>query len=143
MLYNAYFRIAYNKERRKIERYTAVIPVCVDILIIYVFSQVPVIDDVRDVTLARSGLYALVSYECQPPQLWKLETYKQRAETTSSSNTQGSPPDLDASVTTSRLSLECTYMPHIPEGFSAPGCFGGTDDELVLCTSKGTFAEVS
>ncbi|KZV68541.1 WD40 repeat-like protein [Peniophora sp. CONT] len=107
--------ISYNLERKRVE------------------SQVPVLDDVRDITLAKSGLYALVSYECRAPQLWKLETYKQRSEMDGLSSTQGPP---STPVATSRLSLECTYTPHIPEGLSATGCFGGADDELVLCASK-------
>jgi len=45
-------------------------------------SQVPVLNDVRDVTLVEAQkheLVALISYEnTAPPQLWKLEILKDR-----------------------------------------------------------------
>lgn len=45
-------------------------------------SQVPVLNDVRDITLVethRHELVALISYENKaPPQLWKLEIFKDR-----------------------------------------------------------------
>jgi len=45
-------------------------------------SQVPVLDDVRDITLVEAHkheLVALISYEdMAPPQLWKLEILKDR-----------------------------------------------------------------
>jgi len=45
-------------------------------------SQVPVLNDIRDVTLVETHkheLVALISYEnMAPPQLWKLEILKDR-----------------------------------------------------------------
>ncbi|VDC07917.1 unnamed protein product [Peniophora sp. CBMAI 1063] len=111
--------ISYNMEREEIE------------------CQVPVLSDVRDIALAKSGLHALVSYACKAPQLWELETYKQRTETVGPAPGQEPPTSPRTSATTSRLSLKRTYYAsHAQDGFSAPGCFGGTDDELVLCASK-------
>ncbi|KAI0064262.1 WD40 repeat-like protein [Artomyces pyxidatus] len=96
--------IAYNLERKEIE------------------NQVPVLHDIRDITLARSGQFALVSYEFKaPPQLWKLEMVKDR---------------LRHDTTTTRLSLRHTYMPKFPVDFAGPSYFGGKDDQLVLCAGK-------
>ncbi|KAE9392118.1 WD40 repeat-like protein [Gymnopus androsaceus JB14] len=79
----------------------------------------PVLNDVKDITLARNtrnGLVALVSYENKaPPQLWKLETVRDAA----------------------RLTLRHTYMPKSPVDFAGPSYFGGKNDELVLCAGKG------
>ncbi|KAJ3763939.1 hypothetical protein EV360DRAFT_91547 [Lentinula raphanica] len=78
----------------------------------------PVLNDVKDITLARSsrtGLVALVSYENKaPPQLWKLEMVKDVA----------------------RLTLRHTYMPKTQVDFAGPSYFGGKNDELVLCAGK-------
>ncbi|KAF9063012.1 hypothetical protein BDP27DRAFT_1335856 [Rhodocollybia butyracea] len=78
----------------------------------------PVLNDVKDITLARNtrtGLVALVSYENKaPPQLWKLENVKDG----------------------SRLTLRHTYMPKVPVDFAGPSYFGGKNDELVLCAGK-------
>jgi WD repeat-containing protein 26 len=94
-----------------------------------------VLHDVRDITLAKDGHVALVSYENKvkqsfsqktvntltplkaPPQLWKLETVRD----------------------TVRLSLRHTYMPKIPVDFAGPSYFGGKNDQLVLCAGKGGF----
>ncbi|KAH7927942.1 WD40 repeat-like protein [Leucogyrophana mollusca] len=79
-------------------------------------NQTPVFNDVRDITIARADLVALISYENKaPPQLWKLELLK----------------DRDA-----RLSLRHTYMPRGPVDFAGPSYFGGKDDQLVLCGGK-------
>lgn len=78
-------------------------------------SQTPVLNDVRDITLAKNGQVALVSYENEAfPQLWKLEMVKDQA----------------------RLTLCHTYMPKVPVDFAGPSYFGGKDDQLVLCTGK-------
>ncbi|KAG2351687.1 hypothetical protein BDR07DRAFT_1500637 [Suillus spraguei] len=46
-------------------------------------SQTPVLNDVRDITLAKNGQVALVSYENEAfPQLWKLEMVKDQARLT-------------------------------------------------------------
>ncbi|KAI0948106.1 hypothetical protein AcW1_009704 [Taiwanofungus camphoratus] len=78
-------------------------------------NRVPVLHDVRDITLARDDQVALVSYENKaPPQLWKLEMIKDIA----------------------RLSLRHTYMPKVPVDFAGPSYFGGKNDQLVLCAGK-------
>ncbi|KAJ7167367.1 WD40-repeat-containing domain protein [Mycena crocata] len=87
--------------------------------------QTPVLNDVRDVTLARNtkhGLIALVSYENKaPPQLWRLELLKDRE---------------NASLLVARLTLRHTYMPKHAVEFAGPSYFGGKNDELVLCAGK-------
>ncbi|KAJ7461797.1 WD40 repeat-like protein [Mycena galericulata] len=87
--------------------------------------QTPVLNDVRDVTLARNtrhGLIALVSYENKaPPQLWKMEFVKDREN-----------PALQVA----RLTLRHTYMPKHAVEFAGPSYFGGRNDELVLCAGK-------
>ncbi|KAF7344472.1 Catabolite degradation [Mycena sanguinolenta] len=87
--------------------------------------QTPVLNDVRDVTLARNtrqGLVALVSYENKaPPQLWRMEFVKDRE---------------NAALQVARLTLRHTYMPKRAVEFAGPSYFGGKDDELVLCASK-------
>ncbi|KAG1876395.1 quinon protein alcohol dehydrogenase-like superfamily [Suillus subluteus] len=78
-------------------------------------NQTPVLNDVRDITLAKNGQVALVSYENKAfPQLWKLEMVKDQA----------------------RLILRHTYMPKVPVDFAGPSYFGGKDDQLVLCAGK-------
>ncbi|KAG2136654.1 WD40-repeat-containing domain protein [Suillus clintonianus] len=78
-------------------------------------NQTPVLNDVRDITLAKNGQVALVSYENKAfPQLWKLEMVKDQA----------------------RLTLRHTYMPKVPVDFAGPSYFGGKDDQLVLCAGK-------
>ncbi|KAI0346640.1 WD40 repeat-like protein [Trametopsis cervina] len=90
--------VVYNLERNEIE------------------NRVPVLHDVRNITLAKDGRVALVSYENKaPPQLWKLEHIGGIA----------------------RLSLRHTYMPKVPIDFAGPNYFGGKNDQLVLCAGKG------
>ncbi|CAK5263142.1 unnamed protein product [Mycena citricolor] len=91
--------------------------------------QIPILDDVRHVSisrkarLGRNGLLALISYEIQPPQLWKL--YRVSDE-------------RNASASITRVRLLHTYLPRqTGVEFAGPGYFGGKDDELVLCASKG------
>ncbi|KAL5523027.1 hypothetical protein ACEPAF_1294 [Sanghuangporus sanghuang] len=97
--------IVYNLDRKEIE------------------NQVPILHEVRDITLARNGSVALVSYENKaPPQLWKLETVRDRTNETTNSIV--------------RLSLVHTYMPKSPVDFAGPSYFGGNDDQLVLCAGK-------
>ncbi|EIN08602.1 hypothetical protein PUNSTDRAFT_88042 [Punctularia strigosozonata HHB-11173 SS5] len=98
--------IAYNLENRTVE------------------SQVPVLNDVRDITLARNAQMALVSYENKaPPQLWKLDMIKQHH-------------DEHIHDVTARFTLRHTYMPKVPVDFAGPSYFGGKNDELVLCAAK-------
>ncbi|KAH7928593.1 WD40 repeat-like protein [Leucogyrophana mollusca] len=85
-------------------------------------NQTPVLNDVRDITLARNGHVALISYENKaPPQLWKLEMVKS---------------SQSGSASTARLTLRHTYMPKMPVDFAGPSYFGGKDDQLVLCAGK-------
>lgn len=92
------------------------------------------LNEVRDITIARNGDVALVSYENKvgnyffsiqsqsqlnvqaPPQLWRLETVRD----------------------TVRLALRHTYMPKVSVNFAGPSYFGGKDDELVFCAGKGS-----
>lgn len=86
--------------------------------------QVPMLSDVRDITLVEARkheLLALISYENRaPPQLWKLEIVK----------------DRESGRETSRLTLRHTYMPKSPVDFAGPSYFGGKNHELVLCAGK-------
>ncbi|KXN92165.1 hypothetical protein AN958_09257 [Leucoagaricus sp. SymC.cos] len=86
--------------------------------------QVPVLNDVRDITLVevqRGEMVALISYENKaPPQLWKLEILK----------------DREGGRESSRLTLRHTYMTKGPVDFAGPSYFGGTNHELVLCAGK-------
>ncbi|KAF9233428.1 hypothetical protein BU15DRAFT_53925 [Melanogaster broomeanus] len=85
-------------------------------------NQTPVLNDVRDITLARNGQMALISYDNKaPPQLWKLDVVKDR---------------MDSTTTTARLSLRHTYMPKMPVDFAGHSYFGGKEDQLVLCAGK-------
>ncbi|KAH9941858.1 WD40 repeat-like protein, partial [Epithele typhae] len=78
-------------------------------------NRVPVLHEVRDITLARNDQVALVSYENKaPPQLWKVESVKD----------------------TVRLSLRHTYMPKVTVDFAGPSYFGGNNDQMVLCAGK-------
>ncbi|EKM77352.1 hypothetical protein AGABI1DRAFT_108190 [Agaricus bisporus var. burnettii JB137-S8] len=86
--------------------------------------QVPVLNDVRSITLVemhRGALVALISYENKaPPQLWKLEIIKGN----------------DVSRESSRLTLRHTYVPENTVDFAGPSYFGGHNHELVLCAGK-------
>ncbi|CAL1699128.1 unnamed protein product [Somion occarium] len=100
--------IAYNLERKDIE------------------NRVPVLHDVRDITLARNDLVALVSYENKaPPQLWKLDFVKVLKDNVNKETRE-----------TARLSLRHTYMPKVQVDFAGPSYFGGKNDELILCAGK-------
>jgi len=96
------------------------------------YSQVPVLHDVRDITLSYDDKFALISYENKvclvtfsmidlmrmlqaPPQLWRVNMIKDDA----------------------RLALVHTYMPNKEIDFAGPSYFGGKNDQLVYCASKG------
>lgn len=49
----------------------------------------------------------------------------------------------DNAVSTARLTLRHTFMPKIPVDFAGPSYFGGKDDQLVLCASKGIYYNLS
>ncbi|KAJ3866493.1 hypothetical protein EV359DRAFT_71777 [Lentinula novae-zelandiae] len=101
----------YNLERNEVEHAT------------------PVLNNVKDITLARNtraGLVALVSYENKaPPQLWKLEMVKDIARLTLR---QVKIMTLSRAMTDS--------MPLSGIHFAGPSYFGGKSDELVLCAGK-------
>ncbi|KAF9450606.1 WD40 repeat-like protein [Macrolepiota fuliginosa MF-IS2] len=86
--------------------------------------QVPVLNDVRDITLVetkKNELVALISYENKAaPQLWKLEIVR----------------DRESGRESSRLTLRHTYMPKSTVDFAGPSYFGGKNHELVLCAGK-------
>lgn len=66
-------------------------------------NQVPVLENVRDVTISRDGTMALVSYEdTAPPELWRIDLIKNEA----------------------RLALLHTYIPATPVDFAGPSYFG-------------------
>jgi len=88
---------------------------------------VPVLHEVRDITISQSDQFVLVSYEDKaPPQLWKVEAVKKQMDS----------PDFPPE-TVVRLSLRHTYMPKVPVDFAGPSYFGGKDDQLIVCAGKG------
>ncbi|KAG6840734.1 hypothetical protein C0991_004752 [Blastosporella zonata] len=88
-------------------------------------NQTPVLNDVRDITVAtseRSGIIALISYENKaPPQLWKLDLIKDKD---------------NHNMTKGRLTLRHTYMPKVLVDFAGPSYFGGKNNEMILCAGK-------
>lgn len=52
----------YNMESQKVEK-CVIFLVFIELVIDFYSSQTPVMNDVRDVTITKNGLYALVSYE--------------------------------------------------------------------------------
>ncbi|KAF8599392.1 WD40 repeat-like protein [Ceratobasidium sp. AG-I] len=80
-------------------------------------NQVPLLQEVRDVTLSEQGNYALVSYENQaPPQAWHI--------------------DMIGSEQECQLVLAHTYSTKDSVEFAGPSYFGGVNDTFVLCASK-------
>ncbi|KAN0131941.1 WD40 repeat-like protein [Lactarius tabidus] len=97
--------IVYNLDRRAIE------------------THIPLLHSIRDITLSRSGQFALISNELKvPPQLWKLVAFYDWEKV--------------EPIQTVTLSLRHTYIPKIAVDFAGPSSFGGRDDELVLCAGK-------
>jgi len=97
--------IVYNLDRRIIE------------------THVPLLHTIRDITLSRSGQFALISHEQKvPPQLWKLVAFYDWERV-----------DPIQAIT---LSLRHTYIPKTAVDFAGSSSFGGRDDELVLCAGK-------
>ncbi|KAI9509318.1 WD40-repeat-containing domain protein [Russula earlei] len=97
--------IVYNLDRRVIE------------------THVPLLHTIRDITLSRSGQFALISHELKvPPQLWKLVAFYDWEK-------------VDP-IQTMTLSLRHTYIPKTAVDFAGSSSFGGRDDELVLCAGK-------
>ncbi|TFY77336.1 hypothetical protein EWM64_g6675 [Hericium alpestre] len=83
-------------------------------------SQLPIFHQMRAVTASRTDLFALVSYESQAPQLWRIDVVKNTSLTN----------------ITARPTLLSYYTPSASAEWSGPACFGGKNDELVLCASK-------
>ncbi|CAE6461644.1 unnamed protein product, partial [Rhizoctonia solani] len=72
-------------------------------------NQVPLLQDVRDVTLTEEGNYALVSYENKaPPQAWRIDKILREGK--------------------QRLVLAHTYFTKHPVDFAGPSYFGGVKD---------------
>lgn len=111
-------------------------------------SRVPVLHDVRDITLSTKDQVALVSYEnkvClhRPPRgvgerginggvFFCLFCF----------GTSQAPPqlwklDIVTARDIGRLTLRHTYMPKTSVDFAGPSYFGGKHDQLVLCAGKG------
>lgn len=66
---------------------------------------------------------ALVSYEgSDSPQLWSLSREWDKKE----------------QECKAKLTLERTYLVKAGDEFTTPSCFGGVDDELVICARKCT-----
>ncbi|KAG8749337.1 hypothetical protein FRC11_011420, partial [Ceratobasidium sp. 423] len=80
-------------------------------------SQVPLLQDVRAITLMEEGNYALVSPENNaPPQVWRLDTIPNEG--------------------TLRLALAHNYFTKNPVDFAGPSYFGGARDTFVPAVSK-------
>ncbi|PVG01421.1 WD40 repeat-like protein [Serendipita vermifera] len=82
-------------------------------------NSVPVLDDVRDITISRNGSYALVSSENKGhPQLFRLDEFKQQG------------------VPMIRLVPFRTYVPKSEVDFAGPSYFAGQQDEFILVPTK-------
>ncbi|QRW04770.1 BRCA1 carboxy-terminus (BRCT) domain protein [Ceratobasidium sp. AG-Ba] len=80
--------------------------------------QVPVLQEIRDVTLTEQGNHVLVSYENRtPPQTWRINT-----------TNKGNKACLE---------LAHTYFTNRSVEFAGPSYFGGEGGNFVLCASKG------
>ncbi|CEL57327.1 putative WD repeat-containing protein C343,04c OS=Schizosaccharomyces pombe (strain 972 / ATCC 24843) GN=SPAC343.04c PE=4 SV=1 [Rhizoctonia solani AG-1 IB] len=81
-------------------------------------NQVPLLQDVRDITLTEEGNYALVSYENKaPPQAWRIDKISREGK--------------------HRIVHAHTYFTKNPVDFAGPSYFGGVKDTFVLAASKG------
>ncbi|KIJ65300.1 hypothetical protein HYDPIDRAFT_28014 [Hydnomerulius pinastri MD-312] len=85
-------------------------------------GKTPFANDVRDISMSRKTPSVLISPEKAPPQLWKLETIRDR--------------DRSELAYTSRLSLKHTFALKGPVDIAGPCHFGGKDDQFVLCAGK-------
>lgn len=68
-------------------------------------------------------VFNLVLIYQAPPQLWKVETVR----------------DRDNNCLTSRLTLKHTFVLKVHVDFAGPCYFGGRDDQFVWCAGKGLF----
>ncbi|KAF8317735.1 WD40 repeat-like protein [Clavulina sp. PMI_390] len=84
-------------------------------------NQIPLFNEIRNITLSASGKFALVSYEYSAlPQLYRIEKLRDHS---------------------ARLILDHAYKPPTNVEFAGPGCIGllpgsGTEDSLVLSAGK-------
>ncbi|CAE6474257.1 unnamed protein product [Rhizoctonia solani] len=87
-------------------------------------SQVPLLQDVRNIALTALGNYALVSYENKaPPQTWRInEIDKQKGN--------------GSEIKKCQLTLSQTYITKNPVDFAGPSFFGGPKDTLVIAASR-------
>lgn len=93
--------VVYNLRKRRIE------------------TSVPVLDDVRSVTISRKGSFALISPESYGyTQLFRLDEFKV------------------SGVPTVRLVPFRTYVPRTEVEFAGGACFAGQQDELVFVPTK-------
>ncbi|KIJ12052.1 hypothetical protein PAXINDRAFT_181666 [Paxillus involutus ATCC 200175] len=87
-------------------------------------NQTPLFDEVRNISVAKSSSAVLVSFEQAAPQLWKLETVKDRGR-----------PNGESAVT-SRLQLKHTFVLNFPTSIAGSCHFGGRDEQFVYCVGK-------
>ncbi|CAE6505272.1 unnamed protein product [Rhizoctonia solani] len=84
-------------------------------------NQVPLLQEVRDITLTEQGNYALVSYENKaPPQAWRIDKILREGK-----------QRLVLAHSESRA-----YFTKHPVDFAGPSYFGGVKDTFVLAASK-------
>ncbi|KAH7099700.1 WD40 repeat-like protein [Auriculariales sp. MPI-PUGE-AT-0066] len=77
--------------------------------------QIPVLQDICNITLSKNDRFVLVGYENKaPPQLWRINLARDDP----------------------RIALANTYIPSKETDFSGPCSFGGNNDQLVFCASK-------
>ncbi|CAE6502280.1 unnamed protein product [Rhizoctonia solani] len=80
-------------------------------------NQVPLLQEVRYITLTEQGNHALVSYENKaPPQAWRIDKILREGKY--------------------RFVLVHTYFTKHPVDFAGPSYFGGVQDTFVLAASK-------
>ncbi|KAG6371704.1 hypothetical protein JVT61DRAFT_9047 [Boletus reticuloceps] len=88
-------------------------------------SQTPLFDDVRDISISKRMPFVLVSFEQAPPQLWKLEIVRDRAQT------DGESP------LTARLNLKHSFALDAATSIAGSCCFRGNGEQFVFCVGKG------
>ncbi|KAH7322143.1 hypothetical protein B0J17DRAFT_633508 [Rhizoctonia solani] len=87
-------------------------------------SQVPLLQDVRDIALTALGNYALVSYENKaPPQTWRIDEVDECQEDGSR-------------LKKCELTISQTYITKNPVDFAGASFFGGPKDTFVIAASR-------
>ncbi|CAE6407025.1 unnamed protein product [Rhizoctonia solani] len=95
-------------------------------------SQVPLLQDVRDIALTALGNYALVSYENKaPPQTWRIDEVDELQE-------DGSRLKKCQLTTSQSAKLSSAYIAQSqnPVDFAGPSFFGGPKDTFVVAASR-------